>query len=52
MINSILIISLCISVFKEVFPNTMNVHNTLYNKSILYQKIGCSSKKLLNTVQK
>ena len=47
MINSILIISLCISVFKEVFPNTMNVHNTLYTKSILYQKLDTLQKNYL-----
>lgn len=47
MINSILIISLCISVFKEVFPNTINVHNTLYNKSILYQKLDALQKSYL-----
>ena len=47
MINSILIISLCISVFKEVFPYTMNVHNTLYAKSILYQKLDTLQKNYL-----
>ena len=39
MINSILIISLCISVFKEIFPNTLHIQNTLHSKSILYKNL-------------